>query len=219
MRIRAVIGSMIFSVGLLAGGIAPESIYKMLEEAKRSADGIFLTEKEAGILDREIRRSVQDLSRPKLYLLYFFSSSVPKKDLVEFLRGVAILRSNGVSIESVQYLIGPPERFERFMRDISDSVKNAGGEYEKKIAESFRLKFGPTFFKAYEIDKVPVTALAVCDGASPDPRRCKFEYLARGEISLDWFLSKMIDEEKEPIKKRWLRKAYGYLIANKIAPK
>lgn len=192
---------------------------EMLDFAKQNFKGDkFLTRQEANEIVEKIKKTRELLRKPQWFILYFFSTSVPKRSLVYFLQDVAILQSNGVPVDTKQYLIGFPSDFRAFLLRTKDAVDKYLVPSDKNIAyaaqKNFHLKLGPDFFRCYGIKKVPAIALAKCSTVVPTLQSCKTEYLAVGDMPLsEFFLS--ISKKGDKRFDDW----YFYLIANKIHKK
>lgn len=187
----------------------------MIDIAKQQYKGNdFLTKKETDILASKLKKEVAELKKPQWFLLYFYSSSVPKRSIVHFLRDVAILQENGISVETKQYLLGFPSNFRDFllrMKGELDGYFSKDRNIYLKTQENFHLKFSPDFFKYYHIRTVPAVALVQCSALIPDPKNCKTYYIAHGDAPLSTFFSKIMDKGDRKFKD-W----YFHLIANKI---
>lgn len=170
----------------------------------------FLTRSEGLELSKEIKKSMVFSKKPKLFLLYFFSSSMPKKSILDFLISVGIIQSNHLPIYTKQYLMGVPSNFKDYMFSMMHVANKYDLPYKKYISDNFALKIDPRFFKMYEIKRVPAIALAECDSLIPTPTSCHIKYMIHGDVSLETFFDRISQFDKKYIP---YDKA---LIANKI---
>lgn len=170
----------------------------------------FLSKNEALILVDKVYASLLQAKQGHNFLLYFFSSTVPKKSVTRFLLGVSILQDNGFDIETKQYFVGPPKHFDTFLLNWNKGVEKMPFSYANKVQKNFHLKFDSRFFKMYKVNKAPAIALARCLTAIPDPDTCKISYLIRGDVKLPYFFKKISEIDKKYLD------YYNVLKANKI---
>jgi len=125
------------------------------------------------------------------FLLYFYSASVPKKNVLNVLQEVAILQDNGVNISSKQYMLGYPEDYKGYIYDWIEELKEYPGKYKKMVVSNFHMKLDSRFFTVYGIKKVPVMAIARCQNIIPEPKTCRIHFLTTGVSSLETFFDKI----------------------------
>jgi len=164
----------------------------------------FLTKEEADILIDFVYSSKQASQKyGQLYLLYFFSEAVPRSSVANVLLSVSLLQEEGFKIKTKQYLTGPSDNIQKYLFGWRKFIDTYPLQYQSNVAENFKLKFDPRFFKVYEVEKAPAMALAICQSDFPEPKTCKVEFLIRGDVSLLDFLDKasQIDKKYLPHKK------------------
>jgi len=157
----------------------------------------FLSNNEGQQLTKELKYQLTESNKPKLFLLYFFSESVPKRSTLNVLLGVDILKQNGFNISSKQYMVGYPEDYKSYMFSWRDMIEEYPIKYRKGVTSSFAMKLDPRFFKTYGITRVPVLALALCQNIVPEPQSCKVEYLMHGDVPLKTFFDKIAQDNKD----------------------
>ena len=177
-----------FAKNVEEGGIFTDKL-KSLENVQ-SDDG-FLTAQERIKIISEIREAASVLQGSKDFIIYMFSSSVPRDAVTNIAASVSILQENGIKILSKQYLIGAPEEFQQYMVDWNNYLKTLPIKYQPYVVGNFKLKLDPRFFQAYKVDKVPAIAYAHCSTATPRINECKVDYLIRGDVSLRTFFDEI----------------------------
>lgn len=177
-----------FAKNVENGGVFADKL-KSLENNKEN--GEFLTAQERIKIISEIREAASTIQGSKDFIIYMFSSSVPKDVVTNIAASVSILQENGVKILSKQYLIGAPENFQQYMVDWNNYLKTLPIKYQPYVVGNFKLKLDPRFFQAYKVEKVPAIAYAHCATAIPRINECKVDYLIRGDVSLRTFFDEI----------------------------
>lgn len=157
----------------------------------------FLTKDEHNIIGKDINNAIKELKKPKDFLLYFFSESVPRNSVANFLLSVDILKQNGIDIDSKQYMVGAPEEYEQYMNNWKIYLDKYPTKYQSSVADNFFMKLDPRFFKGYEINSVPAIAFATCASIIPDPSSCRIKYLIHGDVPLTTFFDKISKIDKK----------------------
>lgn len=148
----------------------------------------------------------------KTFIIYLFTSEVPRNSTANILLGISALQENGINIESKQYLTGVPDNIEKYMLDWKTFVYDLPFKYQNNIVRNFHLKFDPRFFKVYEVKQAPAMALAFCQSSIPTPKTCKIKYLIRGDTSLFNFFDKISKVEPKYEKYSNILKANGIYL-------
>lgn len=199
-----------FAKNVKEGGIFADKLNAL--EKNKFNDG-FLTADERMKLISEIREATSAISGSKDFIIYMFSSSVPRDVVANIAAGVSILQENGVKILAKEYLIGAPENFQEYMTEWNNYLKTLPVKYQPYVAANFKLKLDPRFFQAYKVEKVPAIAYAHCATATPRINECKVDYLIRGDVSLRTFFDEISKQDNADSKfKEYVR----MLDANKI---
>lgn len=168
----------------------------------------FLTKEESIISINQVKDGIKLAQKPHVFLLYFFSESVPKDSVSNFLFDVSLLKKNKIDIDTKQYMIGAPEDYETYMKGWTSFLDN--NPYKLDIIDQFHMKFAPDFFGTYEIKRVPAIALATCSSIIPSADSCRVNYLIHGDVSLVYFFDKISKEN--PKYKKYVK----FLDANGI---
>lgn len=193
----------------------PKSYEEALDRAMmQPANDRFMTSDERKKIRDFLDEGMQYSQAPKDFLLYFFSTTVPRSSLVNVLHDISILKDNGVYFDTKQYLIGPSANFKEYMLSWKDYLNKLPDSVKRGAIENFHLKLDSSFFKVYEMKKVPVLLYAKCATWTPQVGDCKVKYLIRGDTSLRNFFQQIVLENNED-KDRFLEYV-RVLDANKI---
>lgn len=165
---------------------------KQLEFTKNLYTGTdFLTKDEFSELSTDISNSVEVLSGPHEFILYFYSESVPKSTISNILEDLYSLQKAGIKILTKQYMFGLPGDSQKYFMGWKDYSDNLGDNKKKALVYNFAYKTDSRFFKMYEIKQVPAIALATCASILPDPASCQIKYLMHGDAPLVTFFDKI----------------------------
>lgn len=131
------------------------------------------------------------------FLFYFTTEDVPLHSIANTLLQLSILQDNNVGISSKVYMMGPTDDFKEYLFKTRNYIENYPIKYQDKIANNFKLKFGPDFFEAYKINKAPALAIAYCSAAIPSVDKCHIPYIIRGDVSLEYFFKRISQHDKK----------------------
>lgn len=176
----------------------------------------FITKDESKMISGDIKAAIKTLTVPKEFLLYFYSESVPRDSVSNFLLDVNILRENGIDIESKQYMVGAPENYESYMKSWISYLDEYPSKYKDGVVSNFFMKLDPRFFDMYELKTVPAIALATCASLIPDPETCRIRYLIHGDVPLTTFFDKISKQDKKYVKYNKFLDANG-IFKNELA--
>jgi hypothetical protein len=176
----------------------------------------YITKDESKIITKDIKNAMKALTVPKEFLLYFYSESVPRNSVANFLLDVNILRDNGIDIETKQYMVGAPEDYESYMKNWIAYLDKYPPKYKDGVVNNFFMKLDPRFFQMYEVKTVPAIALASCASLIPDPDSCKIKYLIHGDVPLTTFFDKISEQDKKYVKYNKFLDANG-IFKNELA--
>jgi hypothetical protein len=179
----------------------------------------FISKQEGYKLAEILKKAKKYSDKPKEFILYFYSESVPKRSTLNILMNIDILRQNGINIESKQYMVGIPKDYKKYMYDWKDTIEEFPFKYRKMATNSFNMKLDLGFFKLLNIKKVPAMALAICESAVPEPKKCKIKYLIRGDVPLVTFFDKISLNDKKYLKYSQALNANGIIDINKLIKK
>lgn len=176
----------------------------------------FLTKEEAVQLVQMVHnQKINAFNNSHMFLLYFFTESVPKSSVSNILLGVKVLQDNGLNIETKQYLTGPSDNIKDYLESWKTFIYGYPFKYQNGVVRNFHLKFDPRFFKVYKINKAPAMAIAFCQSAIPTPKTCRIKYLIRGDTSLFNFFDKIGKVEPKYNKYANFLKANGIYLPKK----
>lgn len=177
-----------------------QSLEDQLKLAEQSFQGDgFITKAEAKEVIKTLKEGLKYKNTPKQFLLYFFSESVPKAAVFNFIMDVDILIQNGFNIQTKQYMIGYPQEFQSYLMDWKAKIDNHTQKEKNIMSRLFELKLDPRFFKENNFKRVPVIALAVCANDIPEPESCKIKFVMHGDMPLTTFFDKIAEKDKSYI--------------------
>lgn len=174
---------------------------KQLDEVEKYYQGNdYLTKDEFSQVKKTIQETDALLnSGPHDFLLYFTSTSVPTKTMLNVLHQVGILQDNGIMLNSKQYFIGFPDDLETYMKTMDSKIDKhiKIAAVKEKIDRNFHLKIDPRYFYHFGLKKVPAMALAKCPNLVPRIEKCTFNYFIQGDVSLTKFFDEISRKNKK----------------------
>ncbi len=178
--------------------------------------GSFITKQESVEVVNELKAAMNYDSKPRHFLLYLYSESVPKNSVLNFLLDMDILNQNGFNVMTKQYMIGYPNDYKQYMLDWKTKMEQYPDKYRISVTNGFAMKLDPRFFTAYDIKTVPAILYAVCNSDIPDVEHCRVDYLIHGDTPLVTFLDKISTIEKQEQKRVVFTEMKRVLNANQI---
>ena len=176
----------------------------------------FLNKNESFEIINDLQKAMDYDSKPRHFMIYLFSESVPKNSVLNFLLDIDILKSNGFNLMTKQYMIGYPSDYKQYMFDWRTKIEEYPDKYRIQATNSFAMKLDPRFFTVYDIKTVPAILYAVCNSDIPDVEHCKVDYLIHGDTPLVTFLDKISNTEMNKEKKAVFTDMKRVLNANQI---
>lgn len=176
----------------------------------------FIDKNESVQIINDLEKAMVYDSKPRHFMIYLFSESVPKNSVLNFLLDIDILKSNGFNIQTKQYMVGYPADYKQYMFDWRTKIEEYPDKYRIQATNSFAMKLDPRFFTAYEIKTVPAILYAVCNSDIPDVEHCRVDYLIHGDTPLVNFLDKISNIEKNKDNKKVFADMKRVLDANQI---
>lgn len=116
-------------------------------------------------------------NKKRAYLFYFFSESVPKNSLFDFLVSVDKIKSVAPELQTVQYLRGFTSNFKNYLMDLQqgDAVQT-----NERVHRGLKIKLHPRRFEELAITQVPAIVYAECYNNYYS--ECDIKYIVRGDI-------------------------------------
>lgn len=176
----------------------------------------FINKNESFEIVNDLQKAMDYDSKPRHFMIYLFSESVPKNSVLNFLLDIDILKSNGFNIMTKQYMVGYPTDYKQYMFDWRTKIEEYPDKYRIQVTNSFAMKLDPRFFTVYDIKTVPAILYAVCNSDIPDVEHCKVNYLIHGDTPLVSFLDKISNNEINKEKKAVFMDMKRVLNANQI---
>lgn len=176
----------------------------------------FIDKRESVEIVNDLKKAMDYDSKPRHFLLYLYSESVPKNSVLNFLLDIDILKENGFNIMTKQYMIGYPADYKQYMTDWRTKLEEYPEKYRMQAVNSFAMKLDSRFFSVYDIKTVPAILYAVCNSDIPDIEHCRVDYLIHGDTPLVTFLDKISSIEKQKDKKTVFTEMKRVLNANQI---
>jgi hypothetical protein len=171
----------------------------------------FLTKEEYKTVRKEVTKINKRLNRTREYILYFTSESVPTSAMTNIMFQTGILQDNGIDIEMRTYFNGFNDNIQDYFYSLKDYVYKKSNFEKKKIIRNSQIKLGPNLFEYFNFKKAPAIVLAKCKGENPWTDNCEFNFLLRGDTSLEAFFDKIKDKNSK------YEKYYDVLLANKFS--
>jgi hypothetical protein len=113
-----------------------------------SVDSEYLTKSEFKEISSKLKEyyKKEKNKKPTNFLLYFFSSSVPKESVSTVLHEVGVLQENGINLKTIQYFVGLPDAEGKILKEYKNYIESKKGDVGDKIRKNFKLKINTDFF-------------------------------------------------------------------------
>lgn len=129
-------------------------------------------------------------------LLYFFSESVSTSSFSSFLNQAAKYnQTHSTTFSSSQCLIGINGKLKNYIIDTREKLESSS--LKKEAISLIDIRMTPEMFENYNITTVPAIALAKCP-QSKHPSECTLLSVARGDVTLEYFLEKLKENNLYP---------------------
>jgi len=140
------------------------------------------------LIDEDIYDNLLDYKEDIPTLLIFSSRSVPKATMKNYVADVNTLQLNHFII----------------YRGLGSETMNSFKKLASK-EKTFFAKVHPILFKELNITKVPTLVYALCPKEFRY-KQCKYLYRVDGDVSIEYFMQKIYDKNKDEKIKKYLQK-------------
>ena len=143
----------------------------------------YLEKKDPKLLNKYNKISKDIREKKKVFAIFaFVSQSVPQEKMNEYVNTMKMNISKNVK-NGIYYNGITKDLYGKIKKTIMNA--NQSGLYTQ-------VRFDPTFFKQYNIKKVPVLSLSLCDVNDIYPSECKVLFMIHGTMDVNFFAHKIV---------------------------